>query len=60
MYSRTLSLYFARHFTKVVSALFLMTLFVISLTTMVEFANRAARALLELPAEDATLGVAVP
>jgi lipopolysaccharide export system permease protein len=50
VYSRTLSLYFARHFAKVVSSLFLMTLFVISLTTMVEFANRALRG-------DAALGI---
>ncbi len=39
--SPTLSLYFARHFAKTVLSILALTLMVISLTTLVEFVNRA-------------------
>lgn len=52
MLGRTLSLYFARHFAKMVGAFFLVSVFLISLTTLIEFFNRALRA-------DASAGVKI-
>ncbi len=41
MIGRTLSFYFARHFAKMVIAFFLLSMLLITLTTFVEFFNRA-------------------
>jgi len=41
MFSRTLSFYFARHFAKMVGAIFLLAFLLISLVTYFEFFNRA-------------------
>jgi lipopolysaccharide export system permease protein len=41
MLSRTLSLYFGRHFTKMVGSIFLMGFLLITLVTYIEFFNRA-------------------
>jgi lipopolysaccharide export system permease protein len=40
VFSRTLSLYFARHFARIVLSLFVLILFVASLTLLLEFFNR--------------------
>jgi lipopolysaccharide export system permease protein len=52
MFGRTLSLYFARHFFKMVSAIFLLAFLLIALVTYFEFFNRALKG-------DATPGLAL-
>lgn len=44
MIGRTLSLYFARYFAKMVGAFFLVSVFLIAITTLIELFNRALRA----------------
>jgi lipopolysaccharide export system permease protein len=43
MFSRTLSLYFARHFARMVLSLFALVLFILALGSLLEFVNRAIR-----------------